>query len=472
VPRPTSAGGDVTADGADRRETTEIDPDVEPVAGMYRAIAETAVNPFAVIDDQGVFRWVGRSIEELLGWRPEELIGRSIDAIVAPDSLDEVLEAFAQLEHVPGRPRYPRGGVGQPADLLCRDGSVTHCNLVAATKSQTGLPYHVVFARRAGYERALDLALEAIASHAGLCEVLAALVDTLQQSIPGCRVAIGVGWQDGAFSMTAGDGAALLVDEPEAPWRRALESGEDVVVRRLEDMSPGLASRARAEGLASCWVHPVTVPGDDAPTAAMVMLRPQDGIPTRFTWLAVHRTGRLLRFTLQWDRSHRALEYAATHDVLTGLANRSAFASRLREIAKRAEGEASVLFVDLDRFKPVNDRLGHLVGDRVLQAVAQRLSGAVRPGDLVARIGGDEFAVLCERLGRREAAGVAERLVAALQDPILVDGVPGIGVTASIGVTTVATGDDPETVLGRADQAMRRVKASGRGGWVFDPGAP
>jgi diguanylate cyclase (GGDEF)-like protein/PAS domain S-box-containing protein len=458
----------VTAAETERRQTT--DPDVEPIPGMYRAIAETAVNPFAVVDDDGVFRWVGRSIEELLGWRPEELVGRTIDAIVAPHCLDEVLEAFAQLEHVPGKPRYPRGGVGQPADLICRDGSITHCSVVAATKSQTGLPFHVVFARRAGYERALDVALEAIASHADLCDVLGALVDTLQQSIPGCRVAIGVGWQDGAFSVIAGDGAHLLVDEPDAPWRRALETGEDVVVRSLEGLSPGAAARARAEGLASCWVHPVTVPGDEGPTAVMVMWRPHDGIPTRFTWLAVHRTGRLLRFTLQWDRSHRALEYAATHDVLTGLANRSAFTSRVREIATLAEGEASVLFVDLDRFKPVNDQLGHLVGDRVLQAVAQRLSGAVRPGDLVARIGGDEFAVLCERLGRQEAAGVADRLVAAMEAPILVDGVPGISVTASIGVTALAPGDDPETVLARADRAMRRAKASGRGGWVADHG--
>src|SRR5690606_12754378 len=130
------AGGDVTAAETERRQTT--DPDVEPIPCLYRAIADPAVNPFAVVDDDGVFRWVGRSIEELLGWRPEELVGRTIDAIVAPHCLDEVLEAFAQLEHVPGKPRYPRGGVGQPADLICRDGSITHCSVVAATKSQTG----------------------------------------------------------------------------------------------------------------------------------------------------------------------------------------------------------------------------------------------------------------------------------------------------------------------------------------------
>ena len=441
----------------------------EPSPAMYRAIAETAVNPFALIDDDGVFRWVGQSIEEMLGWRPDEIVGRGIGAIVAPESLEAVAQAFADLEGLPPRSNYPRGGVGQPADLICRDGTTTPCNLLAATRSQTGLPYHLVFARRAGYEQALDVALEAIAGHAELDDVLEPLVTTLQQSIPRCVVAIGDGWEHDHFGVVAGDGVDLLLPGADSPWARALATGEDVLVSDLSELPAGVAAMARARGLVSCWVHPVTVPGDDRPVTALIMFRPFDGMPTRFTWTAVHRTGRLLRFTLQWDRSHRALEFAATHDTLTGLANRDAFVTRLDEIAKLAEGQAAVLFIDLDRFKPVNDKLGHLAGDRVLQTVAHRLDAALRPGDLVARIGGDEFAVLCERLvDPGDVVTVAERLIDAVAEPVVLDDTE-VSITTSIGVAELGRGATPDEILARADLAMREAKSRGPGRWVSHP---
>jgi diguanylate cyclase (GGDEF)-like protein len=200
-----------------------------------------------------------------------------------------------------------------------------------------------------------------------------------------------------------------------------------------------------------------------------VVWRLRPGQPTRFTWTTISRVGQLVQLTLQWHRSHRTLQHAATHDQLTGLANRHAFLERLTTVARAAEGVSAVLFLDLDHFKPINETLGHPVGDRVLALVAERLVGVLRPGDLVARIGGDEFAVLCERLsGPDDVEAVAKRLLAAVREPVRPhpDAATEVRVDASIGITELDPSEGVEATLARVDLAMREAKVTGRGRWV------
>src|SRR5207248_6051566 len=125
-------------------------------------------------------------------------------------------------------------------------------------------------------------------------------------------------------------------------------------------------------------------------------------------------------------RSHREqLSYQALHDPLTALPNRVLFADRLDhalESLQRRPGLLAVLFVDVDRFKLINDSLGHAKGDQVLVTVADRLRAALRPGDTVARFGGDEFVVLCEDVtDEAEATAIAERLRETIGEPMVVD---------------------------------------------------
>jgi diguanylate cyclase (GGDEF)-like protein len=158
----------------------------------------------------------------------------------------------------------------------------------------------------------------------------------------------------------------------------------------------------------------------------------------------------------------RSAEQQATHDQLTGLANRRLFHARWEQSLSEAGGPTSLLYIDLDGFKPVNDTLGHEAGDGVLVEVADRLRGLVRAGDVVARLGGDEFAVIMPWTDEATASAIAQRLVTELSQPFALGARP-VSIGASVGAVIAAPNADPEAELRRADTAMYAAKAAGRG---------
>jgi diguanylate cyclase (GGDEF)-like protein/PAS domain S-box-containing protein len=168
------------------------------------------------------------------------------------------------------------------------------------------------------------------------------------------------------------------------------------------------------------------------------------------------------------------LRRAAMHDALTGLANRAYFLESLERavarVQRRPDKTIALLFLDLDRFKQVNDSLGHPAGDRVLSTIARRLAGCVRPGDVLARLGGDEFAVLLDDLHEPDdAQRIAVRMQECLHVPLVV-GATEVVVTASIGIAFGSSSlEAAEELLREADLAMYRAKASGKARYeVFD----
>jgi diguanylate cyclase (GGDEF)-like protein/PAS domain S-box-containing protein len=170
------------------------------------------------------------------------------------------------------------------------------------------------------------------------------------------------------------------------------------------------------------------------------------------------------------DIRHRAM-----HDPLTGLPNRVLFMDRLHQsterLRRRAQSLTAILALDLDRFKLVNDSLGHRIGDELLAAAAPRLRQAVRSSDTVARFGGDEFGILLEDIGgEREAMEMAERIASVFAHPFVLGGTEHY-VTTSIGIALTEGGDAPEDLLRDADAAMHRAKERGRARFeLFDEG--
>jgi diguanylate cyclase (GGDEF)-like protein/PAS domain S-box-containing protein len=157
------------------------------------------------------------------------------------------------------------------------------------------------------------------------------------------------------------------------------------------------------------------------------------------------------------------LSWQARHDALTGLPNREYFLERLGGALAHREARVAVLFVDLDDFKVVNDSLGHGAGDRLLSAVAERLSRVLRPDDVIARFGGDEFTILLRAVATEDdALAVADRVAEALAAPLVLDGEHRY-VSASVGLSFGAAGGDAQALLRDADAAMYRAKELGKG---------
>ncbi len=197
-------------------------------------------------------------------------------------------------------------------------------------------------------------------------------------------------------------------------------------------------------------------------------VRDTEGRPYRMTGSQADITQRKL--------NEDQLRHASLHDALTNLPNRALFTKQLNQAIARAKENPdylfAVLFLDLDRFKVINDSLGHLVGDQLLITIARRLTACVRSGDTVARLGGDEFTILLENIrGPEDTRRVANRILKEIVLPIKVNG-QKLFTSASIGIALSDTGyDRPEDILRDADTTMYRAKAQGRACYeTFNPG--
>jgi diguanylate cyclase (GGDEF)-like protein len=261
----------------------------------------------------------------------------------------------------------------------------------------------------------------------------------------------------------AGAAPGALAGKRGDPVRQVLASGSRLLTQGTR--------------LPLAWAHElesvalVPVRGDDKVRGALcVGYKQRDAFGTEELNF-MEATASVLSTALQRIDSETRLAYLAQFDSLTGLPNRALLADRFSQMivqAKRRSLPLAVLFIDLDEFKLVNDTLGHAGGDALLKEVAMRLQSTVRSGDTVARISGDEFAIVLTDLARPEdAALVAQKVIDRLSSAVEVHG-KEVFVTASVGIAAFpADGDDAEGLIGAADAAMYRAKQSGRSAYQF-----
>jgi diguanylate cyclase (GGDEF)-like protein len=227
---------------------------------------------------------------------------------------------------------------------------------------------------------------------------------------------------------------------------------------------------AEAHGLRASWSVPILASDGDAVLGTLDVFVPEPRLPDDEHCQIFVLLAQLAAIAIERKAFEERLAHHSMHDPLTGLPNRLLFLDRLGQaIARcvRTRSSVGVAFLDLDRFKNVNDSLGHDAGDELLVAVARELESVIRPGDTVARFGGDEFTVLCEDLpsdtAREQTIGIAERLLAAVIRPVVVRGTE-MYIGASVGIALATSGEErPEELLRDADAAMYHAKEAGRG---------
>jgi diguanylate cyclase (GGDEF)-like protein len=243
---------------------------------------------------------------------------------------------------------------------------------------------------------------------------------------------------------------------------QAIREGRLVVADDYGNDNAAVTVMAQA-GVTACMAAPVYEDGEVLGSIATASYRPgrtySAADQALLTTMAQH-----VSLALTDARIVNTMLHQALHDPLTGLPNRAVFGDRLAHAlqrAERSESEVAVLFVDLDRFKSVNDRLGHAAGDQLLKLVGERIGECIRGSDTAARLGGDEFAVLLEEShSDADASDTARRIIEALQKPFVVDG-REVFIGASIGIATGRHG--AEELLRQSDVAMYRAKADGKG---------
>jgi len=440
---------------------------------LIRLAADEVSNAIYITDAKAILIYVNRTFTQMFGYEPAEVLGRPGREVLGTPHYKDADYARIWAELNRGRElreevrTLDKAGEEIWVSLTLRplfgdDGKLKH--LVATMENTT----------EARQIQALQRdVLEAVAQDRPLTEVMEVICTRVEAMFPEVVSSILAVDRDGALRPLAGPQLSptftALVDGVSigpavGSCGTAAFRGEPVGVEDIETDPKWLAYNALplAQGLRACWSSPIKLrDGRVAGTFAFYFheRRGPSASHERVVAACLHLC------VLAIDRHQAQVDIAklAYYDTLTGLPNRSMLRRELDAAFAMTPGEVrAFLFLDVDRFKDVNDTMGHSVGDDLLVEVARRLQQQVGPGDIVCRHGGDEFVIVLDKTTPEAAAAMAERVGAALLVPTRIPGL-ALPITASIGVSLYPRdGSDADTLLKNADSAMYQAKAEGR----------
>ena len=454
-----------------------LDADADAATTNAAAVVASsgdAITGFSI--DGTIIHW-NPAAERLYGLRAADTVGRPIwEALPSEWASDvaKILERVARGERIAdyktSRPRLDATRVEVTltvAPMADEGDRVVGASVVARDITQRKRAESLL----AGQARILEM----IAATADLGHILDALAELIEAHASSARCSIlllesgglhhGGGLELPAIENLVGE----LAGAPGGPYGTAALIVADLAT---DPRCHACRHLALGLGLRSCWSSPIVAADTESVLGVFALYYPEAYSPSEDDWGLVARLTHVAALAVGRHRTMEQLAHQAIHDPLTGAANRTLVCDRLGHALdrlKRQRSSVAVLFLDLDRFKALNDRYGHDAGDAVLIELTRRLQAAVRPSDTVARLGGDEFVVLCEGvIGELEVVGIADRIAHAVAAPFLVDD-KEVSLTASIGIAVPRGDENPDSLLEQADAAMYQAKERGKARYqLFD----